>query len=335
MPNASIQSAENETSGKIMQNSPSSTMMETSTSGKKKANKYVKSKTTSIISHLQASAPNLVSPSRLGSSHDDQNVNRILDVHKRPKDGEKTPANLKFVQDIKSFFDRLNLTSPNPKITIKTCGSSKSSPSKTSRSKYEAEVAAGNNAVKRSFEQQYEKPAIQSDEKPQFSSNVSTNVSSLPLSPAVSRRVCEEKQERSEVTTAETDSAESSAGQFSKVKYLSFPPSKSSRNEKFPLSAKPELKYQEIGVITSSDSQTLVKALISPNKLTTRPTSTDANTPLNKKTLFASSEMSAENLISPKKGFKLYNIQRYKYFCFCLNRNFILVKNCSIYLNKR
>ena len=111
---------------------------------------------------------------------------------------------------------------------------------------------------------------------------------------------------------------ENAANQFSKVKYLSFPPSKANRNDsKFPLSAKTaELKYSELGVMidndvaaanqttfTSESSQTLsIKALVSPNKLVKPSFSSHQDQDLNRKPLLASTEIHTDNLMSPKKG---------------------------------
>lgn len=272
----------------------------------KKRNKYVKSNTTSILNeHHQYQNEQIIR-----KSNDDN-----IDIMRRRTGGkeinynsvvEKSTHNMKFVQDIRSFFDRLNLTSPNPKLIIKTCKSPTKQPIIQISSK-PIEYSSNSNM----YSSQQNSPKSKEQNVPE-----KTAILPSPSEPIESTTLTKKTAEQVENTIYKND--ENTANQFSKVKYLSFPPSKANRNEsKFPLSAKTaELKYSELGVMidndvaatnqttfTSESSQTLsIKALVSPNKLVKPSFSSHQDQDLNRKPLLASTEIHTDNLMSPKKG---------------------------------
>lgn len=272
----------------------------------KKRNKYVKSNTTSILNEHQQYQNEQI----IRKSNDDN-----IDIMRRRTGGkeinynsvvEKSTHNMKFVQDIRSFFDRLNLTSPNPKLIIKTCKSPTKQPIIQISSK-PIEYSSNSNM----YSSQQISPKSKEQNVPE-----KTAILSSPSEPIESTKLIKKTAEQVENNIDNND--ENTANQFSKVKYLSFPPSKANRNEsKFPLSAKTaELKYSELGVMidnnvaatnqtkfTSESSQTLsIKALVSPNKLVKPSFSSHQDQDLNRKPLLASTEIHTDNLMSPKKG---------------------------------
>ena len=282
--------------------------VEMSNTTSKKRNKYVKSNTTSILNEHQQNQNEQI----IRKSNDDN-----IDIMRRRTGGKEISYNsvvekstnighnMKFVQDIRSFFDRLNLTSPNPKLIIKTCKSPTKQPIIQISSK-PIEYSSNSNM----YSSQQNSPKSKEQNVPEKTANIPSP--SEPIEATLIKKTAEQ------VENTIDNNDENAANQFSKVKYLSFPPSKANRNDsKFPLSAKTaELKYSELGVMidndvatanqttfTSESSQTLsIKALVSPNKLVKPSFSSHQDQDLNRKPLLASTEIHTDNLMSPKKG---------------------------------
>lgn len=263
-------------------------------SGKKK--KYVKSKTTSILQPLPS--PLLITPTSNDSKKIVSNTteeNHLIKCSNSPS-GKKEP-NSKFVSEIRSFFDKLNL-------------SSSSSSSSSYRSKSDGGGAGAKKADKVDVS-----TATGTGKKALNLANLFVN---LTMSNGDLKKESN-KSTRNESESSSSSSASSNMSDFrsklDKIKYFSFPPSKSStkaatdkfntcpRNGSKGLLASLDVNCAVTASVNDRDKENLVKALISPNNFSSAQVGVKKELKNHSSSMFSSTELIAENFMSPKKGF--------------------------------